>query len=550
MGWRSVSPGRTIIALGLGVLVGVLVIIPLGRLILVVWSEGRAALPELVADPRLRRAVLNTMVLAAAVTLAAVPVGTAAALGLARADVPGRNGWRFALLLPVLVPDFVLGFSWTQAYGVGGLTDVLMDRPWPGVNSAVGVWAALTVGAVPLAYLLVAAGLATRAEPGLVRAARASGARPLVVLWTVTLPLLRPSLAAATVLCFTLNLGAFAVPQVLGSPAGFRTVTTEIYRDLSLGSDPLSFVAALSLALLLVLVALLVVGPADVWLGPGLRVRRIAVSEPAVMVRTVSPAGIAVALILGVFLLLGVLLPLVSLLTTALTPAVGVSPVPANWTGANLAAVVNERTLAALGRSTLLAVTAAVLLTGLGAAVAVLERLRLGRLVATVVTGTLVLPGSTLAVALLISYGRWLGDTLGLILLAYLAKLWAFGHRPLSGVLDRLPAAELQAARSSGATAVTTVRTVVLRRLAPALLTAWLICCVTALHEVTMSSLLYGPDTETLAVVVLNSADLGQLQNTAALAVLVTLVVLVPALPVWLLVRRLRAPVPEPVDGS
>ena len=189
------------------------------------------------------------------------------------------------------------------------------------------------------------------------------------------------------------------------------------------------------------------------------------------------------------------------------------------------------------------------LLTGLGAAVAVLERLRAGRLVATLVTGTLVLPGSTLAVALLISYGRWLGDTLVIILLAYLAKLWTFGHRPLSGVLDRLPPAELQAARASGAAARTAVRTVVLPRLAPALLTAWLICCVTALHEVTMSSLLYGPGTETLAVVVLNSADLGQLQNTAALAVLVTLVVLVPALPVWLLVRRLRTRVPEPVHG-
>ena len=196
-----------------------------------------------------------------------------------------------------------------------------------------------------------------------------------------------------------------------------------------------------------------------------------------------------------------------------MTPAIGVSPEPANWTGANFASVTNERTLAALGRTGLLAVTAAVLLTGLGAAVAVLERLRAGRLVATLVTGTLVLPGSTLAVALLISYGRWLGDTLILILLAYLAKFWAFGHRPLSGALDRLPPDELQAARASGAAMVTAVRTVALRRLAPALLTAWLICCVTALHEVTMSSLLYGPGSETFAVVVLNSADLGQVRT-------------------------------------
>ena len=253
MVWRPASPGphgRHPRARRTGVR---LVVVPIGRLVLVVGSEGRTTLPELVADPGLGRAVTNTFLLAAAVTLTAVPMGTAAALGLARADVPGRAGWRFALLLPVVVPDFVLGFSWTQAYGVGGFTDVLFGRPWPGVSSAVGVWAALTVGAVPLVYLLVAAGMATRAEPGLVRAARASGARPPAVLWTVTLPLLRPAIVAAAVLCFALNLQAFAIPQLMGSPAGFRTVTTEIYRNLSLGSDARRSSTALALALLLVL---------------------------------------------------------------------------------------------------------------------------------------------------------------------------------------------------------------------------------------------------------------------------------------------------------
>ena len=166
---RSWTPRRAIPALALGVLVVVLVIFPIGRLAIVAWTEGRGILPELAAEPGLGRAVTHTILLAAAVTVAAVPMGTAAALGLARADVPGRRGWRLALLLPIVVPDYVLGFSWTEAYGIGGFTDVLADRPWSGVNSAVGVWAALTVGAVPLTIcLVVAAGLSARAEPSLV----------------------------------------------------------------------------------------------------------------------------------------------------------------------------------------------------------------------------------------------------------------------------------------------------------------------------------------------------------------------------------------------
>jgi iron(III) transport system permease protein len=169
----------------------------------------------------------------------------------------------------------------------------------------------------------------------------------------------------------------------------------------------------------------------------------------------------------------------------------------------------------------------------LGALVAVAERRRGGRATATLITLTLVLPGSALAVALLIAYGRWLSGTLALILLAYLAKLWAFAHRPIAGALDRLPPDEVRAARVSGAGPITAVRTVALRPLAPALLAAWLVCFLTALHEVTMSSLLYGPGSETLAVIVLNSQELGRIGPTAALSVVLAVLVAVPALALW-----------------
>ena len=103
-----------------------------------------------------------------------------------------------------------------------------------------------------------------------------------------------------------------------------------------------------------------------------------------------------------------------------------------------------------------------------------------------------------------------------IILLAYLAKLWALAHRPISAAVDRLPSAGLHAARVSGGLPTALV-TVVVPLLRPALLAAWGVCFLTAVHEVTMSSLLYGPGSETLAVVVLNSADLGGVGDGRAL---------------------------------
>jgi iron(III) transport system permease protein len=522
-------------------LLGVLVVLPLARLVQVAWLEGGfARLP----GGGLGTAVRNTVVLAVAVTLAAVPLGTAMALVLRRPDLPARAFWQAALLLPVVVPDFVLGYSWTRAYARAGFTDALLGVSWAGVLGPVGVWLVLVVNAAPLVYLVVAVGLAARAEPDLERAARISGAGELTTLFTITLRLVLPAVAAAAVLVFVLTLGTFAIPQVLGAPAGFDTVTTRIYADLSLGGDPASFVEAVTLALLLVLLAAACVAPTDALLGPRLRATRPADPQSGSALpgrRTVRRVQV---LGLIVYLLLTMALPLAALTLSAVTRAVGVPPTPANWTLDHFRQVLTPRTLEALSRSTGLAVVAATLLVALGALVAVVERRRAGRTTATLVTLTLVLPGSTLAVALLVTYGRWLSGTLALILLAYLAKLWAFAHRPISGALDRLPPDELRAARASGAGPVTAVRTVTLRPLAPALLGVWVICFLTALHEVTMSSLLYGPGSETLAVVVLNSQELGRIGPPAALSVVLSVVVAVPGLLLWWAMARPRIRVP------
>jgi iron(III) transport system permease protein len=95
----------------------------------------------------------------------------------------------------------------------------------------------------------------------------------------------------------------------------------------------------------------------------------------------------------------------------------------------------------------------------------------------------------------------------------------------------------VRAARVSGAGPVGTVRTVVAPLLRPALLAAWLLVFLFAVHELTISSLLYGPGNETLAVVILNQQQLGDVAGTSALSVVLTLVIAVGA-GLLLLARR------------
>ena len=439
----------------------------------------------------------------------------------------------------MLVPDFVLAYSWLRAYARAGLTSEVFGFAWPQVQGPVGVTVIVASQAVPLVYLVTVVGLSTRAEPATERAGRASGARPVTVLRTITLPLLGPAIATAAVLIFVLTLGTFAVPQVIGAPAGFSTITTRIYADLALGSDPQSFVDAITLAVLLMAITLIVVTPADRLLGGRLSLSRTSARDSDWGSASRTPR-ILVPIMLALYLIFTCGLPLLALVSAAFTRAVGVAPSPENWTLDNFVAVLTPRTGEALGRSLLLAVAAGSILLVLGGCTAALSRTRSGRAVSVLVALTLVLPGSVLAIGLLIGYGRWLADTVLIILLAYLAKLWALAHRPISAAVDRL--APVGSAGCPGQRRRPTDRARHGRPTASAagLIAAWGLCFLTALHEVTMSSLLYGPGTETLAVVVLNSADLGRIGVTAALSVLVTVVVVVPGGALWMLGRRSR----------
>jgi iron(III) transport system permease protein len=149
---------------------------------------------------------------------------------------------------------------------------------------------------------------------------------------------------------------------------------------------------------------------------------------------------------------------------------------------------------------------------------------------------TFAVPGSALAVAVLLAWGPWLRDSLLIILVAYLAKFWALAHRSAAGSIDNLDRDLVRAARSSGAGPLLVLQRILGPLLRPALGAAWLLVFLFGLHELTMSSLLYGPGTATLAVVTLNLQQLGDVTVTAALAVMLTLPGLAAAVP--LLQRR------------
>ena len=145
-------------------------VVPLIALLRTSWVEGHGRLGAVLTDPAFGVAVAHWFELSAAATLISVLVGVAIALALRDPQLPGRAFWRVAVLLPVLIPDFVLAYSWLRAYARAGLTTDLFGFAWTQIQGPVEVSVIVASQAVPLVYLITTVGLPP--EPSRPRARR------------------------------------------------------------------------------------------------------------------------------------------------------------------------------------------------------------------------------------------------------------------------------------------------------------------------------------------------------------------------------------------
>ena len=202
------------------------VLLPLAYLAVRSVTGGRDAWAIL--DARTARLVLDTGVLVAAVVLAALLVGVPLAWLVTRTDLPGRVGWAVAAALPLVIPSYVAALALLGALGPRGLLQGLLEGPFgverlPEIYGLPGAVLALTLSTYPYVYLLAAAAL-RELDPALEEAARGLGRGPWAVFGRVTLPALRPSIAAGSLLVALYVLSDFGAVSLMQYPALTRAI--------------------------------------------------------------------------------------------------------------------------------------------------------------------------------------------------------------------------------------------------------------------------------------------------------------------------------------
>jgi iron(III) transport system permease protein len=233
-----------------------LVLLPLAYLILRAGGGGLDAL-RVLERPGTLDLVVKTGVLVAAVTIAATAVGLPLAWLVARTDLPARRLIAIAAPLPLVIPSYVAALALLGAFGPRGLLQQVLERPLgverlPEIYGFVGAWLALTLSTYPYVFLLTAAAL-RGLDPALEEAARSLSHAGWSVFRRVTLPALRPSLGAASLLVALYTLSDFGAVSLMQYDALTRSIYLQ-YRSL-FDRTP---AAVLALVLVALTIALLV----------------------------------------------------------------------------------------------------------------------------------------------------------------------------------------------------------------------------------------------------------------------------------------------------
>src|SRR5579875_3318452 len=224
----SLTCGATVVATA--------VLLPVAFLIWQATHTGWGLIGRLLFRRLTLTLLVNTAELTIAVTVCAAVLSVAAAWFEERTDLPGRGLWRAVLIVPLAIPDFVVGYTWSSLS--------------PAVHGLGGAVLVMTLALYPLAYLPVAAAL-RRADTSVYEVARSLGHGRAAAFWRAIVPQIRSAILGGAMLVALAILAEYGAFEILR----FQTFTTEIFSEFSLGFDTS---AASALSLLLVVASLLV----------------------------------------------------------------------------------------------------------------------------------------------------------------------------------------------------------------------------------------------------------------------------------------------------
>ena len=210
----------------------------------------------LLADAHMQKAAINSLMAAGLSATLAAGLGTAAGYVLGRfGKFRGRTALAGTIAAPLVMPDIITGLSMLLLFVA--LEQAFAWMPSRGILTIVLAHTAVSMAYVAVIVQARVAGMTRDLE----EAAADLRARPATVFFTITLPQIRPAVAAGWLLAFVLSLDDLVIASFVSGPQS-TTLPMVVFSSIRLGVSP----QINALATILIVVTLVLLSAAA-WIG-------------------------------------------------------------------------------------------------------------------------------------------------------------------------------------------------------------------------------------------------------------------------------------------
>ncbi|NIX78284.1 ABC transporter permease [Microvirga terricola] len=198
-----------------------------------------------------QRAIGNTFIAGIGGMTGALILGVTLAFVTTRFHIYGRAIIQTLAVIALVAPPFIGAYAWIVLFGASGVVRkglATISVSIPPLYGVAGVILVFSFKFFPHVFLITSGALGA-INRSVEEAAESLGVSPMKRLFTVTLPLILPAIAASALLTFVLSIADFGTPRIIGRD--FNVLATEAFNLFGgeVGGNP-GMASALSIVLI------------------------------------------------------------------------------------------------------------------------------------------------------------------------------------------------------------------------------------------------------------------------------------------------------------
>ena len=454
------------------------------------------------SKPYYYQPLIRSLVVCSVTVLTSTLIGVPIAYVMTRYNVPGKTLVHILIIMSLMSPPFIGAYSWIILAGRNGIVAKLftaLGLKAPTIYGRGGIIFVFTLHLFPYVYLYTS-GAMNSIDSSLEEAAENLGMSKLKRIWTVTLPVILPSILAGCVMVFMTCLADFGTPMLLGE--GYTVLPVLVYNEYMSESATNPYMAS-ALSVIIVSCSLLV-----------LMFQKLVIDKRNYMMSSLRPPQETKLRGARRFL---VSLPIYIVVFFAFLPQMVVicqSFVERSFSGVVKGIslknyeVISGRLATNIRNTYVFSLIAIVFIIVVGILVSyvlVRKKGKVATLIDTLVMFPYVIPGSVLGIGLIIAFNRKplvLVGTAAIMIISYVIRKLPYTVRSGTAFLYQMDPFIEEASINLGVSPLKTFFTVTARMMLPGVMSGAVISWITCINELSSSIMLYSGKTSTIAIAI------------------------------------------------